>query len=109
MRNSRGAVELEVEGAPAAVGSFVSALETAAPDAARVDAIEATPIAPGAADGFRILPSELRIDGAAGGATLPAADRAPCPACRAEVAHAERGGVSAIRSPPARRAARGIR
>jgi hydrogenase maturation protein HypF len=85
VRNSRGAVELEVEGAAAAVGSFVSALETAAPDAARVDAIEATPMAPGAADGFRILPSELRNDGAGGDATLPAADRAPCPACRAEV------------------------
>ena len=63
VRNSRGAVELEVEGAPGAVGSFVSALETAAPDAARVDAIEATPMAPGAADGFRILPSELAASG----------------------------------------------
>jgi hydrogenase maturation protein HypF len=85
VRNSRGAVELEVEGAEAAVGSFVKALETDAPDAARVDSIESTPIAAVAADGFRILPSELRSDGA-GGATLPAADRAPCPACRAEAA-----------------------
>ena len=89
VRNSRGAVELEVEGAAAAVGSFVSALEAAAPDAARVDAIEATAMAPGADDGFHILSSELPSDGAAGGATLPAADRAPCPACRTEVARPE--------------------
>jgi len=92
VRNSRGAVEVEVEGAPGAVGSFVSALETAAPDGARVDAIDATRMAPGATDGFRILPSALRIDGASGGATLPAADRAPCPACRAEVAQSQVGG-----------------
>ena len=49
-------------------------------------------MAPGAADGFHILPSALRIDEVAGGATLPAADRAPCPACRAEVAQVHVGG-----------------
>lgn len=90
VRNRPGAVEVEIEGASGAVDELVAVIGSAAPPAARVEAVEVVARHPcvSADSGFRILPSEPRPD-ADGGATLPAPDRPACPACRAELT--ERG------------------
>ncbi|WP_019569386.1 carbamoyltransferase HypF [Thioalkalivibrio sp. ALE11] len=79
--NTAEGVVIEIEGPQTALKSFRRSLDEDGPPAARVDLITATTIPPlGDADFY------VRTHHAAGGgAPALAPDRAPCPACRAEI------------------------
>ena len=57
VRNESGEVYVEVEGAPAAVESFVRAVQDDAPVLARIDSLEVEAVPPRGASGFRVLES----------------------------------------------------
>ena len=80
--NDVDGVFAEVEGPPAAVRSFLDALEREAPPLARVDRVVASPMAPVGASSFEIVASEP------GGrrSALIAADTATCADCLRELA-----------------------
>ena len=81
VRNTSGAVVIEVEGDPSSLMRFAHALQAEAPRLAQVDSIEAADIPPTGQRGFRIVESQT-IEGA----YQPIApDAATCPACVAEV------------------------
>lgn len=62
VRNSAGDVEIEVEGAPAELQTFVERLATEAPPLARIGEIERTPVAPRGATSFEIRQSATEPD-----------------------------------------------
>jgi hydrogenase maturation protein HypF len=82
VRNSRGGVELEIEGPPAALDALVDDLQRRAPSAARIEAVELSARPPAGDTGFEIRAS----DSASAGGALPAPDQAMCGACRQDVA-----------------------
>jgi hydrogenase maturation protein HypF len=81
VRNDAGGVELEVEGAPAAVEEFLARLEREAPALAAVESVRTEELAPAGERGFRVAGS---LDTGAGAAPVPA-DVATCDACLAEL------------------------
>lgn len=81
VRNVNGAVEIEVEGEPAALDAFARALAAEAPPLAQVHEVADRALPPSGRRGFAILRSEATTRGAA---MLPA-DVAMCAACRAEL------------------------
>lgn len=80
-RNTSGGVEAQLEGRPAALETFLDALEHNPPPLAQVEEIRLFPLA-GLKHytGFSILESSI-----SGSATLIAPDTAPCPACEKEL------------------------
>ena len=86
--NVAGAVRIELEGEIPRLEKFVSALPGALPAAARLDALETTwlPASPAShPNGVRIVSEPPRPLGVGLVAAALAADRAPCPACLAEL------------------------
>jgi hydrogenase maturation protein HypF len=81
VRNTSAAVEIEVEGAPAELRSFVQALQDEAPPAARIARVETKEGTLAGYRGFTIEPSLAQ----AGGYQLISPDLATCPACRDEI------------------------
>jgi len=81
VRNESRQVTIEVQGPAAVLELFLKELQTAAPPAARIDAIDFERIAPETETGFRMIASD--------GAELPLpslpADLAICDDCRAEI------------------------
>ncbi len=81
VRNTSSGVELELEGAAAALDGFVADLRHEAPPLAVVEDIDVVPLEGQAGyTGFTIRDS--RVDG---GATLVSPDIAPCPSCLKEL------------------------
>lgn len=80
--NTSSGVEIQVEGAAAAVDSFVRKLSADAPSLARIDAILQLDAEPWSREGFRILVSKNL---AATEALIPA-DVSTCPDCFREIA-----------------------
>jgi hydrogenase maturation protein HypF len=79
--NTSGAVIIEVEGGRLALDSFATALHSEAPRLARIDAVEAVPMAVVGDQGFRIVESRV-VDGE----YQPIApDAATCPECVADI------------------------
>ena len=81
VRNNSLGVSIDAFGAPEALESFMRALTTARPAAARVDDVAWHPIAAEALDGFAIAPSEPGLDRVV---SIPP-DLATCPECAAEI------------------------
>ncbi|OGX37422.1 MAG: carbamoyltransferase HypF [Omnitrophica WOR_2 bacterium RIFCSPHIGHO2_02_FULL_68_15] len=81
VRNGPRGVLVEIEGAPAAVESFLARLETEAPPSARLQQIESSWCPPTGGASFEIRPSELGQDLTAW--ALP--DLATCPDCLREL------------------------
>ena len=81
VRNSSGDVEIEVEGAPAALDEFIEALRMAAPPLARVAQVQSDRCPPAGRDAFAILPSAPARDHRQ---PVPP-DTALCAACEAEL------------------------
>ena len=81
VRNTSGNVEIEVEGAPADLETFVRDLRRDAPPLARIDTIERTEVRPRGRGAFRILASARRR----GGRQPVTPDAAVCPACEGEL------------------------
>ncbi len=81
VRNTSAAVEIEVEGAAAAVAAFCRELLTEAPALARVDALVSEHTPPLGEEAFLILASQE----AAGVEAVIPADVATCAACAAEI------------------------
>jgi hydrogenase maturation protein HypF len=79
-RNESGEVFIEVEGAGRAIAGFVDALRAEAPVLARIDTLEAEPVAPRDVDGFRVLESR-----ATEGRLPVSPDVATCESCRSEL------------------------
>jgi hydrogenase maturation protein HypF len=84
VRNARGSVEIEVQGASDTIDDFVTALRTAPPPL-EIHRIEAREVGEQAEHGFRIAPSTT---GEPVEPSLPA-DLAPCVECAREVHDAE--------------------
>lgn len=83
VRNTGGGVEIEVEGDPAAVDSFVRVLEASPPPLARIDELVAAFTAPEGAGEFVVLESR---PGAGSEPPLPVGpDAATCDACLREL------------------------
>ena len=81
VRNTSGAVLIEVEGPTAALDVFARALEADAPRLARIETVEAVELAPVGEEGFRIVESQ-----AIEGEYQPIApDAATCPECVADI------------------------
>jgi hydrogenase maturation protein HypF len=79
--NTSGAVVIEVEGRPAALQSFATALRADAPRLARIDSVETSPLEVVGDAGFRIVESR-----AVEGEYQPIApDAATCPDCVSDV------------------------
>ncbi len=79
--NDSGGVFAEVEGAPAAVAEFLTAVERDAPPLARIDQVVATDMRTYGSAGFTIAPSARGAQRTA----LVAADSAMCADCLAEL------------------------
>ncbi|WP_417070628.1 carbamoyltransferase HypF [Niveibacterium terrae] len=79
--NRAADVLIEIEGRPDALARFREALDQNPPAAARIARILACPVPPRGGSGFAIAPS--LADDKAAPVLLP--DRAPCPACLAEL------------------------
>ncbi len=79
--NTMQGVEIEVEGSPENLDSFLKRLKNAAPPSARLDQIKVTNTKPQQDRTFTILPSDA--DGAPSALILP--DLATCPECREEI------------------------
>jgi len=79
--NTMQGVEIEVEGSPENLDSFLKRLKNAAPPSARLDQIKVTNTEPQQDRTFTILPSDA--DGAPSALILP--DLATCPECREEI------------------------
>jgi hydrogenase maturation protein HypF len=81
VRNTSGAVVVEVEGGHAALEAFATALRADAPRLARIDSVEMVPLAPVGEGDFSILESR-----AVDGDYQPIApDAATCPECVADI------------------------
>ncbi len=81
VRNTSAGVDIEVQGAPAALDAFAHSLREEAPPLAVIEAVQAQAIDPvPGADGFQIVHSE-----ASGGISLIAPDVATCTDCRREL------------------------
>jgi hydrogenase maturation protein HypF len=80
--NTSTGVEIEVEGAPAALAAFTGQLSSEAPALARVDSVAAQEAKPAYQEGFAILESRWLADTEA----LIPADVATCGECLAETA-----------------------
>src|ERR1019366_2891684 len=81
VRNTSGAVVVEVEGGHAALGASATALRADAPRLARIDSVEMVPLAPVGEGDFSILESRA-VDG---GYQPIAPDAATCPECVADI------------------------
>jgi hydrogenase maturation protein HypF len=81
VRNDMGGAFIDVEGAPGAIGTFLSRLETDAPPLCVIEEIETSPLAPAGRAGFVISPS----DPAGERRALVPADTATCDDCLAEL------------------------
>jgi hydrogenase maturation protein HypF len=86
VRNDADGVDIEIEGAAAAIARFVTELASVAPAVARIDSVETRPVAPRGELEFRIVPSVCSGAGTgpAPHASIPA-DLAPCALCLAEL------------------------
>src|SRR6188768_2256399 len=86
VRNDADGVDIEIEGAAAAIARFVTELASVAPAVARIDSVETRPVAPRGELEFRIVPSvgSGAGTGPAPHASIPA-DLAPCALCLAEL------------------------
>ena len=82
VRNTSWGVELQIEGQPGALRSFVEALRQEAPPLARIEAVEVAEVAPRGYQRFEILHSEPQ----AGAYQLISPDIATCEDCRREIA-----------------------
>ena len=81
VRNTSGAVLIEVEGDSEAVDEFARALRDEAPRLARIDSVQSVDLEPVGEEGFRIVESQ-----AVAGEYQPIApDAATCPDCIADV------------------------
>jgi hydrogenase maturation protein HypF len=81
VRNTSAGVEIEVDGSPNALDTFVASLRTDAPPLARIDSIEVETCAPGLHQDFTILPSKSLAD-----ASQPISpDVSLCADCRREL------------------------
>ncbi len=86
VRNGSAGVMIEVQGLPAAVEAFMTALRDESPllaDVIQVD-IEKRPVDPTQAEAFAILESEADASRGGAAASVPS-DIATCPACLAEL------------------------
>ena len=81
--NDSAGVDLEVQGGAAAVSEFLRRLVSEAPPLARVDAVEATPLAPDLGAGWRAFAIAPSRGGAVSTGITP--DAAVCPDCLAEL------------------------
>ncbi|NOR90182.1 MAG: carbamoyltransferase HypF [Anaerolineales bacterium] len=81
VRNTSAGVEIEVDGSPNALDTFVASLRTDAPPLARIDSIEVATCEPGLYSDFTILPSKSLAD-----ASQPISpDVSLCADCRREL------------------------
>ena len=81
VRNTSAGVEIEVDGSPKALDTFVASLRTDAPPLARIDSIEVETCDPGLHQEFTILPSKAFAD-----ASQPISpDVSLCADCRREL------------------------
>ncbi|MBC7219986.1 carbamoyltransferase HypF [Candidatus Bipolaricaulota bacterium] len=78
-------VEIEVEGDPASLARFITALRHEAPPLAEIEDLELTELSPNGDREFRIAPS---LGGGGGRGTIPP-DVATCAACLADIAAPE--------------------
>ncbi|MCJ7567791.1 MAG: carbamoyltransferase HypF [Anaerolineales bacterium] len=62
VRNTSAGVEIEVDGSPNALDTFIASLRNDAPPLARIDSIEVETCEPGLHSDFTILPSKLIAD-----------------------------------------------
>jgi len=79
--NFAGGVDIEVEGPPDAIRSFIAALEHERPPIAVIDSIEVEPMAAVGSASFEIIASEDRLDGP----ILVSPDVATCADCEREL------------------------
>ncbi len=81
VRNTSGAVVIEVEGRPSALAAFARSLRAESPRLARIDSVESEDVEPTGDRGFRIVESR-----AIEGEYQPIApDAATCPECVADI------------------------
>ena len=79
--NSSSGVDVEVQGAPAAVDAFQEAITAEAPPLARIDRVNASPLPVDGAEGEFVI----RQSAADGGMSLVSPDVATCPDCLREL------------------------
>ena len=81
VRNEAGSVRILAEAEDASLQAFVAGLRTDAPPLSRIDLLDAAPVTATAAEGFRVLPSDVTPVG-----RLPVSpDVAVCPSCAGEL------------------------
>ena len=81
VRNDMAGAFIDLEGAPEAIATFLSRLESDAPPLCVIERVETSPLAPSGGSGFVISPS----DPAGSRRALVSADTATCADCLAEL------------------------